>query len=170
MKSRGGAQGSAASSNTSSPIVHVTPGIPATMQSSSDTTTPTPVVTIKREPKGKGKRPRSLSPEVSEAPESSSAAQATPQLSASPDAITALTELRQDFVLLIGVTERLESTVIGQADALADAKDLFKIFLPVIEAIVEGNRENFNKLKPSIVANIESYKTRVSELRQQITT
>ena len=52
-------------------------------------------------------------------------------LSASSDATTALAELQQDFVTLMGVTERLDSTVMGQADALAEARDLFKVFLPV---------------------------------------
>ena len=35
-----------------------------------------------------------------------------------------------------------------------------------MEAIAGGNREEFNKLRPSIVATIESYKQRVAALRQ----
>ena len=68
--------------------------------------TPTPTKTSS---KGKGKRIRSLSPDQDEGLESNTT-QLTPAVIA-PDALTALTELRKDYVSLMGLAERLDSTI-----------------------------------------------------------
>ncbi|KAM0798236.1 hypothetical protein BDR22DRAFT_913963 [Usnea florida] len=120
--------------------------------------TPTP----SKASKGKGKRIRSLSPDQDE---ESNTTQLTPAVITSPDALTALTELRNDFVALMGVAERLDSTIMTQAEALADARDLIETLMPIMEVIATKDNAAFSSLKPTIITNIQTYKTRFAALR-----
>ena len=65
----------------------------------------------------------------------------------------------------MGVAERLDSTIMTQAEALADARDLIKTLMPVMEAIATKDNAAFSSLKPIVVANIQTYRTRFTALR-----
>ena len=92
----------------------------------------------------------------------------TPQIppTTSPNPTTVLTELQQDFSALKGITERLDSTVMTEADTLSDARTLLRTIIPVLEAIAAEDNKSFTNLKPTIMADIEDYRTRVSALRE----
>ena len=79
--------------------------------------------------------------------------------------MTALRLLKQDFVALLGATERLDSIILTQVDALHHARDLQKTFMSIIAAIGKKDTQAFGVLNTNIPINIEDYRKRVVALR-----
>ena len=86
-------------------------------------------------------------------------------LQSQTQAFAAMRLLKQDHMTLVGGAERLDSTILTQADALVDARDLLKTFLPVMEAIASKDHESFNTLKTPIGQNIANIRDRVAALK-----